>query len=54
MALTRDFKETVRARAQRDSTRRLALIEEAIESLSSTTVFHSEKKSANQSRRVFS
>ena len=33
MALTRDFKETVRARAQRDPKFRLALIEEAIESL---------------------
>lgn len=33
MALTRDFKETVRARAQRDPSFRLALIEEAIESL---------------------
>ena len=33
MALTRDFKETVRARAQRDLSFRLALIEEAIESL---------------------
>ena len=33
MALTRDFKETVRARAQSDPTFRLALIEEAIESL---------------------
>jgi len=33
MALTRDFKETVRARAQRDPKFRLALIEEAVESL---------------------
>ena len=33
MALTRDFKETIRARAQRDPSFRLALIEEAIESL---------------------
>lgn len=33
MALTRDFKETVRARAQRDPKFRLALIEEAIENL---------------------
>ncbi len=33
MALTRDFKETVRARAQRDPSFRLALIEEAVESL---------------------
>ena len=33
MALTRDFKETVQARAQRDPQFRLALIEEAIESL---------------------
>ncbi len=33
MALTRHFKETVRARAQRDPKFRLALIEEAIESL---------------------
>jgi DNA-binding phage protein len=33
MALTRDFKDTVRARAQRDAKFRLALIEEAIESL---------------------
>ena len=33
MALTRDFKETVRARAQRDQKFRLALIEDAIESL---------------------
>lgn len=33
MALTRDFKETVRARAQRDPKFRLALIREAIESL---------------------
>jgi len=33
MALTRDFKETVRARAQSDRSFRLALIEEAVESL---------------------
>lgn len=33
MALTRDFKDTVRARAQRDPQFRLALIEEAIERL---------------------
>lgn len=33
MALTRDFKETVRARAQNDPQFRIALIEEAIESL---------------------
>jgi DNA-binding phage protein len=33
MALTRDFKDTVRARAQTDPKFRLALIEEAIESL---------------------
>ena len=33
MALTRDFKDTVRARALRDPKFRLALIEEAIESL---------------------
>ena len=33
MALTRDFKETVQARAQRDPEFRLALIEEAIECL---------------------
>ncbi len=33
MALTRDFKETVRARTQHDPKFRLALIEEAIESL---------------------
>ncbi len=33
MALTRDFKETVRARAQRDPGFRAALIEEVIESL---------------------
>lgn len=33
MALTRNFKETVRARALRDPKFRLALIEEAIESL---------------------
>lgn len=33
MALTRDFKETVRTRAQNDPSFRLALIEEAIESL---------------------
>ena len=33
MALTRHFKETVRARAQRDPKFRLALIEEAIERL---------------------
>jgi hypothetical protein len=33
MALTREFKDTVRARAQRDPKFRLALIEEAIESL---------------------
>ncbi len=33
MALTRDFKTTVRARAQRDPSFRLALIEEAIENL---------------------
>ena len=33
MPLTRDFKETVRARAQRDPKFRLALIEEAIERL---------------------
>lgn len=33
MALTRDFRETVRARAQRDPSFRLALIEEAVESL---------------------
>lgn len=33
MALTRDFKDTVRARAQRDPEFRLALIEEAIEQL---------------------
>ena len=33
MALTHDFKETVRARAQRDPSFRLALIEEAVESL---------------------
>jgi len=33
MALTRDFKESVRARAQRDSSFRLALIEEAVEKL---------------------
>lgn len=33
MALTRDFKETVRARAQTDPSFRLALIEEAVESL---------------------
>ena len=33
MALTRDFKETIRARAQRDPSFRLALIEETIESL---------------------
>lgn len=33
MALTRDFKETVRARAQSDPSFRLALIEEAVESL---------------------
>jgi len=33
MPLTRDFKETVRARALRDPKFRLALIEEAIESL---------------------
>ena len=33
MALTRDFKETIRARAQRDPKFRLALIEEAVESL---------------------
>ncbi len=33
MALTRDFKDTVRARAQRDPEFRLALIEEAMEAL---------------------
>lgn len=33
MALTRDFKETVQTRAQRDPQFRLALIEEAIECL---------------------
>ncbi len=33
MALTRDFKETVRARAQHDPAFRAALIEEVIESL---------------------
>jgi DNA-binding phage protein len=33
MALTREFKETVRERAQRDPAFRLALIEEAVESL---------------------
>lgn len=33
MALTRDFRETVKARALRDPKFRLALIEEAIESL---------------------
>jgi len=33
MALTRDFRETIRARAQRDPAFRRALIEEAIESL---------------------
>lgn len=33
MALTREFKETVKARALRDPKFRLALIEEAIESL---------------------
>ena len=33
MVLTRDFKDTVRARAQRDPSFRLALIEEAVESL---------------------
>ena len=33
MALTRDFKESVRARAQRDPSFRLALIEEAVENL---------------------
>lgn len=33
MALTRNFKETVRSRAQRDPSFRLALVEEAIESL---------------------
>jgi len=33
MPLTRDFKETVRARAQRDPSYRLALIEEAVECL---------------------
>lgn len=33
MALTRDFRETVRTRAQSDPSFRLALIEEAIESL---------------------
>ena len=33
MALTRDFKDTVRARAQRDPQFRLALIEEAVECL---------------------
>lgn len=33
MALTRDFEETVRARAQNDPSFRIALIEEAIESL---------------------
>jgi hypothetical protein len=33
MALTREFKGTVRARAQRDPNFRLALIEEAIEKL---------------------
>ena len=33
MPLTRDFKETIRARAQSDPAYRLALIEEALESL---------------------
>ena len=33
MALTRDFKETVRARAQNDPSFRLALIAEAVEAL---------------------
>ena len=33
MALTRNFKDTVRARAQRDPEFRIALIREAIESL---------------------
>lgn len=33
MPLTREFKDTVRARAQRDPSFRLALIEDAIESL---------------------
>lgn len=33
MALTRDFKETIRARALRDPSFRIALIEEAVEAL---------------------
>jgi len=35
MALTRDFKETVKARAERDASFRVALLQEALEALMS-------------------
>ncbi len=35
MALTRDFKETVKARAERDAAFRVALLQEALEALTS-------------------